>query len=74
MKNDPEVSAARHSKKDGLFEIDPGLPKRCGIRKDSIFLEDDLVHARVIGGSVAKKGDYPWQVRPNLLLVFGLIV
>lgn len=58
-----DVPSERHSKQTYHLESDPGLPKRCGYRKDSIFMEDDLVHQRVIGGSVAKVGDYPWQVK-----------
>lgn len=38
------------------------LPERCGLRKDNIFSQNDEVHFRVVKGSEAKKGDYPWQV------------
>ncbi|RZC41899.1 neurotrypsin-like [Asbolus verrucosus] len=36
-------------------------PNRCGYRKDSIFHRDDDVHFRVVRGSIANSGDYPWQ-------------
>ncbi|KAJ3652129.1 hypothetical protein Zmor_018121 [Zophobas morio] len=36
-------------------------PERCGYRKDNIFNRNDDVHFRVVKGSVAKSGDYPWQ-------------
>ncbi|XP_050302204.1 uncharacterized protein LOC126740288 [Anthonomus grandis grandis] len=36
-------------------------PVSCGYRKDNIFLQSDDVHFRVVQGSVAKPGDYPWQ-------------
>ncbi|KAJ8982219.1 hypothetical protein NQ317_013521 [Molorchus minor] len=36
-------------------------PVSCGFRKDNQFLENDLIHARVVSGSLARKGDYPWQ-------------
>lgn len=39
------------------------FPERCGLRKDDQFVDNDDIHFRVIQGSVAKKGDYPWQVR-----------
>ncbi|KAG5876780.1 hypothetical protein JTB14_038406 [Gonioctena quinquepunctata] len=54
-----EVELQRNSKLPIRHET--GLPKKCGFRKDNLFLEDDLIHARVVSGSVAKNGDYPWQ-------------
>nr|XP_023016529.1 neurotrypsin-like [Leptinotarsa decemlineata] len=54
-----EVEVQRNSKLPIRYES--GLPKKCGFRKDNQFLENDLIHARVVSGSVARKGDYPWQ-------------
>ncbi|CAG9815213.1 unnamed protein product [Phaedon cochleariae] len=54
-----EVEVQRNSKLPARYEA--GLPKSCGYRKDNQFLHNDLIHARVIAGSVAKEGDYPWQ-------------
>lgn len=39
-------------------------PSRCGLRNDNIF-NIDGVHERVVRGSVARPGDYPWQVLYN---------
>ncbi|CAG9769987.1 unnamed protein product [Ceutorhynchus assimilis] len=36
-------------------------PVSCGYRKDNIFLQHDDVHFRVVQGSVATPGEYPWQ-------------
>uniref|UniRef100_A0AAR5Q9G6 Uncharacterized protein n=1 Tax=Dendroctonus ponderosae TaxID=77166 RepID=A0AAR5Q9G6_DENPD len=36
-------------------------PVSCGYQKDRIFLEHDDVHFRVVKGSIANPGDYPWQ-------------
>ncbi|EFA05685.1 serine protease P153 [Tribolium castaneum] len=36
-------------------------PDRCGYRKNNIFNRNDDVHFRVVRGSVAQRGDYPWQ-------------
>ncbi|KAL1502427.1 hypothetical protein ABEB36_007568 [Hypothenemus hampei] len=33
----------------------------CGYRKDNIFIDSDAVHFRVLQGSVATPGEYPWQ-------------
>ncbi|XP_057664707.1 uncharacterized protein LOC130899046 [Diorhabda carinulata] len=54
-----EVKIERHSNLPA--HIEEGLPRNCGFRKDNQFAINDLIHARVIGGGVAKKGDYPWQ-------------
>ncbi|XP_072394496.1 serine protease svh-1-like isoform X2 [Diabrotica undecimpunctata] len=54
-----DVQIERHSNLP--TRIEEGLPKNCGFRKDNQFAINDLVQARVIGGGVAKKGDYPWQ-------------
>ncbi|CAG9833034.1 unnamed protein product [Diabrotica balteata] len=54
-----EVQNERHSNLP--TRIEEGLPKNCGFRKDNQFAINDLIQARVIGGGVAKKGDYPWQ-------------
>lgn len=44
-------------------EPPPLLPDRCGYRNDDIFLENSDVHFRVVKGSTATKGQYPWQVK-----------
>ncbi|XP_066153612.1 uncharacterized protein [Euwallacea fornicatus] len=36
-------------------------PIGCGYRKDNIFLQSEDLHFRVVQGSVASPGDYPWQ-------------
>ncbi|XP_028142501.1 uncharacterized protein LOC114336349 isoform X1 [Diabrotica virgifera virgifera] len=54
-----EVQIERHSNLP--TRIEEGLPQNCGLRKDNQFAIKDLIQARVIGGGVAKKGDYPWQ-------------
>lgn len=36
-------------------------PKQCGYRNDNIFLQGGDIHFRVVQGSVAKPGEYPWQ-------------
>lgn len=46
-----------------FLETSGGLPKNCGFRKDNQFLDNDLIHERVISGYTARRGDYPWQVR-----------
>lgn len=38
------------------------FPETCGYRKDNIFARNDDVHFRVVKGSKANKGEYPWQV------------
>lgn len=40
----------------------PIYPTSCGLRKNSIFSADTNVHFRVVQGSKAKVGDFPWQV------------
>jgi hypothetical protein len=52
----------RHSSLVPMPSIPQVYPDRCGYRKDNIFNRDDNVHFRVVRGSVAQKGDYPWQV------------
>ncbi|KAK4878723.1 hypothetical protein RN001_011229 [Aquatica leii] len=51
------------SERSAHFENIPEkvFEEQCGMRKDAIFLTDDEVHFRVVGGAIAKKGDYPWQ-------------
>ncbi|CAH0549631.1 unnamed protein product [Brassicogethes aeneus] len=39
----------------------PIYPNTCGYRKDNQFLLNDDVHFRVVQGSLAKAGEYPWQ-------------
>jgi hypothetical protein len=51
----------RHSSLVPMPSIPQVYPDRCGYRKDNIFNRDDNVHFRVVRGSVAQKGDYPWQ-------------
>ncbi|XP_018571935.1 uncharacterized protein LOC108911476 [Anoplophora glabripennis] len=52
----------RHSKINVGYKSSVRLPENtCGFRKDNQFLLDDLIHTRVVSGSVARKGDYPWQ-------------
>lgn len=43
-------------------------PTVCGLRNDNFF-NIDGVHARVVRGSIAKPGDYPWQVLYILLIL-----
>lgn len=45
-----------------MSESLPILPNTCGYRKDNIFLKKDDIHMRVVTGSKANPGDYPWQV------------
>lgn len=58
-----EVDVQRNSRySNERNAANAGIPTgRCGFRKDNLFV-DDLIHARVVSGTVAKKGDYPWQV------------
>lgn len=37
------------------------LPSSCGLRGDDIIGIHEEIHARVVAGSLAKKGHYPWQ-------------
>lgn len=40
------------------------FPNKCGLRSDSIFdNEGEDIHFRVVHGSKAEPGQYPWQVR-----------
>ncbi|KAK9892447.1 hypothetical protein WA026_019899 [Henosepilachna vigintioctopunctata] len=39
----------------------PIYPATCGLRKNSLLNADSDVHFRVVQGSKAKVGDYPWQ-------------
>ncbi|XP_045465990.1 uncharacterized protein LOC123674890 [Harmonia axyridis] len=39
----------------------PIYPSTCGLRKNSIFSADSNVHFRVVKGSKAKVGNFPWQ-------------
>lgn len=41
---------------------EPIFPEKCGLRRDNMFSENDNVHFRVVKGSTAKPGEYPWQV------------
>ncbi|XP_044261620.1 uncharacterized protein LOC123009400 [Tribolium madens] len=41
--------------------IQQTYPDRCGYRKNNIFNQNDDVHFRVVRGSMAQRGDYPWQ-------------
>ncbi|CAG9862414.1 unnamed protein product [Phyllotreta striolata] len=54
-----DIKIERHSNLP--IRIESGLPENCGYRKDNQFAIHDAIQARVIGGGVAKKGDYPWQ-------------
>ncbi|KAK9711186.1 PAN domain [Popillia japonica] len=52
----------RHSKASLPASSEPILvPDRCGYRNDDIFLDNPDVHFRVVQGSKAKQGQYPWQ-------------
>ncbi|KAL3271631.1 hypothetical protein HHI36_022105 [Cryptolaemus montrouzieri] len=39
----------------------PIYPASCGLRKDTILRPNSNVHFRVVKGSTAKVGDFPWQ-------------
>lgn len=41
---------------------EPLFPENCGLRSDDQFSLSDDVHFRVVKGSTAKPGEYPWQV------------
>ncbi|XP_060533809.1 uncharacterized protein LOC132706475 [Cylas formicarius] len=58
-----EVELQRNSKAIGNDRpvVQSIEPVECGLRKDNIFLRGDDVHFRVVQGSVAKPGEYPWQ-------------
>lgn len=44
------------------IDLDDVLPTTCGVRDEETFLPDSVLSFRVVAGSVAKKGHYPWQV------------
>lgn len=59
--------AAKHAKLEqsdvkGQQQVSVGLPARCGYRKDNLFVKNDDVHFRVVKGTTAQSGEYPWQV------------
>ncbi|XP_044739287.1 uncharacterized protein LOC123300724 isoform X2 [Chrysoperla carnea] len=43
------------------IDLDDVLPTTCGVRDEETFLPDSVLSFRVVAGSVAKKGHYPWQ-------------
>lgn len=44
------------------INIDEVLPSNCGQRAKDFNDDDDLIFQKVVHGSVAPKGTYPWQV------------
>lgn len=42
--------------------IEELLPTYCGKRAKDFNDEEDLIFAKVVHGSIAPKGTYPWQV------------
>lgn len=42
--------------------IDELLPSNCGQRAKDFNDDDDLIFQKVVHGSIAPKGTYPWQV------------
>jgi len=42
--------------------IDELLPSHCGQRAKDFDDDEDLIFQKVVRGSVAPKGTYPWQV------------
>lgn len=42
--------------------IDEILPAKCGQRAKDFNDDEDLIFAKVVHGSIAPKGTYPWQV------------
>lgn len=38
------------------------LPTNCGKRSEDFNDDEDLIFAKVVHGSIAAKGTYPWQV------------
>lgn len=43
-------------------KINDVLPANCGKRSEDFNDDEDLIFAKVVHGSIAPKGTYPWQV------------
>lgn len=43
-------------------KINDILPTNCGKRSEDFNDDEDLIFAKVVHGSIAAKGTYPWQV------------
>ncbi|XP_044764344.1 uncharacterized protein LOC123320918 [Coccinella septempunctata] len=57
VKNPQEINSSSYTTDQSY----PIYPSTCGLRKNSIFSADSNVHFRVVQGSKAKVGDFPWQ-------------
>ncbi|KAF5284904.1 hypothetical protein FQA39_LY16859 [Lamprigera yunnana] len=55
----PVVPSERRAQGDDLPES--VYIEQCGLRDDAMFLANNEVHFRVVGGAIANRGDYPWQ-------------
>jgi len=52
------INSQEHSEQN----INELLPSNCGQRAKDFDSDEDLIFQKVVHGSIAPKGTYPWQV------------